>query len=246
MRGRIDMREIAKMMEGQDLSIFGSLPALKSDAVVPVDLAAPARPALDPARLGKITVSCFDQIGYGKDGKSWTVGAMSLMFNLVAQHAAGKDISEFHGSAATDWGHQHEPAARAEYERRTGKTVQANPFIKAPWGRLVGGTPDGIGEKGLEIKCPFNPAVHMRTVVNGIVPRDHIAQVRGQALLIDLDIDFVSFDPRLVGGKNERLAFFLCEYKREVKQLEALKKMVLHFEADLLATLERLGIEPIF
>ena len=52
------MRKIAKMMEGQDLSIFGGLPALKSDAVVPVDLAAPARPLLDAARLGKITVSC--------------------------------------------------------------------------------------------------------------------------------------------------------------------------------------------
>jgi len=246
MRGRIDMREIAKMMEGQDLSIFGSLPALKSDAVVPVDLAAPARPALDPARLGKITVSCFDQIGYGKDGKSWTVGAMSLMFNLVAQHAAGKDISEFHGSAATDWGHQHEPAARAEYERRTGNTVRPNPFIKAPWAKLIGGTPDGVGAKGLEIKCPYSPAVHIRTVINGIVPKDHIAQVRGQALLTDLDIDFVSFDPRLVGGKNEHLAFFLCEYKREGKELEELKKMVLHFEADLLAILERLGIEPIF
>ena len=221
------------------------LPALNGAGIGQV-IAAPARPLLDAARLGKITVSCFDQIGYGKDGKTWSLVAQAYMNALVAQHASGKDTSMFEGNAATDWGHQHEPAARAEYERRTGNTVRPNPFIKAPWAKLIGGTPDGVGAKGLEIKCPYNPAVHIRTVINGIVPKDHIAQVRGQALLTDLDIDFVSFDPRLVGGKNEHLAFFLCEYKREVEQLEALKKMVLHFEADLLATLERLGIEPIF
>lgn len=207
---------------------------------------APARPLLDPARLGKITISCADKITYGKDGKSWSLVAQAYMSDLVAQHASGRDNGMFDGNAATDWGHQHEPAARAEYERITGNKVRPNPFIKAPWAKLIGGTPDGIGTKGLEIKCPYNPAVHIRTVINGIVPKDHIAQVRGQAMLIDLDIDFVSFDPRLIGGKNERLAFFLTTYKREKEEIAALKKRMLHFEADLLATLERLGIEPIF
>lgn len=207
---------------------------------------APARPVLDPARLGKITISCADKITYGKDGKSWSVVAQSYMWDLVAQHAGSKDTTMFEGNSATDWGHQHEPAARAEYERRTGNKVRPNPFIKAPWAKLIGGTPDGVGTKGLEIKCPYNPAVHMRTVINGVVPKDHIAQVRGQAMLTDLDIDFVSFDPRLIGGKNEHLAFFLTTYKREQEEIAALKKRMLHFEADLLATLERLGIEPIF
>ena len=89
------------------------LPALNGAGIGQV-IAAPARPLLDAARLGKITVSCFDQIGYGKDGKTWSLVAQAYMNALVAQHASGKDTSMFEGNAATDWGHQHEPAARAE------------------------------------------------------------------------------------------------------------------------------------
>lgn len=204
------------------------------------------RPALDPARLGKITASQFHRITYSADKKRWSEMAKSYMAELVMEHATGLPASNFDGSAATDWGHQHEPAACAEYERRTGQKVVRNKFLRLAGSRLIGGTPDAIGiGRSAEFKCPYSPKNHIATLLSQEIPSEYLAQVRGQALIANVDwVDFVSFDPRYT-GKNAHLGFICLPYEAEPHEITALKDRLLHFEHDLLEVLEKLEIEPI-
>jgi hypothetical protein len=65
------------------------------------------------------------------------------------------------------------------------------------------GTQDAwIGSDGcLEVKCPYTPQEHLRTVFENQVPSQYVAQVYGHLLVSGRDwCDFVSFDPRIGDG----------------------------------------------
>jgi hypothetical protein len=103
-----------------------------------------------------------------------------------------------YATAAMQWGTEQEPAARAAYERVTGISVEETGFI-AHDTLLAGCSPDGLVDwDGLiEIKCPYNSAVHIETLLNGM-PSEHAAQVQGQLWITGRQwCDFVSFDPRM-------------------------------------------------
>ena len=82
-----------------------------------------------------------------------------VMRSMVRQHFGLPD--EFQGNIATDWGHEHEPDAIAEYERYRGVLVLGSQDIAIhPVYDYLAYTPDGltgfIGHDGLvEVKCPF-------------------------------------------------------------------------------------------
>ena len=64
---------------------------------------------------------------------------------------------------------------------------------------LAGCSPDGLVDwDGLiEIKCPFNSANHIETLLRGM-PDEHRAQVQGQMWITGRQwCDFVSYDPRM-------------------------------------------------
>jgi hypothetical protein len=97
-----------------------------------------------------------------------------------------------------NWGTEQEPEARAAYERATGRIVEETGFF-AHDSLPAGCSPDGLVDwDGLiEIKCPYNSAVHIETLLNGM-PTHHTAQVQGQMWITGRDwCDFVSFDPRM-------------------------------------------------
>lgn len=208
---------------------------------------APARPALDPARLGKITGSRFGDVKYGRNGKGWAAVTDTLLADLVFEHATLQSASRFSGSAATDWGHEHEPAALSEYERRTGQKVARNKFQKMQGAKLIGCTPDGIGPGlAVECKCPYNPKNHIQTLLSNAVPTEYVDQVNGHMLVSGAQVcHFVTFDPRYL-PQRPALSFHLIEVERDEHQIKELKDRLLDFEDYLLKTLERLGIEPIF
>lgn len=144
-------------------------------------------------------------------------------------------------SAATDWGHEHEPQARMEYELETWNTVEETGMFLHD-SRKIGASPDGlVGDDGMiEIKCPFNSVNHVRTVVSGEMPKEHMPQVQGNLWLNGRQwCDFISFDPRI--SSTGRL--FVRRIERDEKYIENLERRVLAFVKQLdRVLLESFGI----
>lgn len=161
--------------------------------------------------------------------------AKSYMLELIAEIVTGKQVELF--GKPLDWGKDNEKKAQAEYAFERGVTVD-EVGICITDDMLIGASPDGfIGtEGGLEIKCPYNSANHIATVIAGEMPKEHMAQVQGNMLVNDrLWWDFVSYDPRIEGkGRlfitriyrdeeyiaklQEKLTAFIIEMQRILKE----------------------------
>jgi len=149
------------------------------------------------ARIGKATASRFkDAIAALKSGapaQAQRDYCTELVVERLTQQPAQRYVT-----AAMTWGTEQEPAARAAYERTTGTSVEETGFV-AHDTLLAGCSPDGLVDwDGLiEIKCPYNSAVHIETLLNGM-PAEHAAQVQGQMWITGRQwCDFVSYDPRM-------------------------------------------------
>jgi len=149
------------------------------------------------ARLGKATASRFkDAIAALKSGAP-AQAQRDYLTELVVERLTQQPIQRFQ-NAAMNWGTEQEPAARAAYERITGRIVEETGFV-AHDTLMAGCSPDGLVDwDGLiEIKCPWNTANHIETLLQGM-PADHIPQVQGQMWITGREwCDFVSYDPRM-------------------------------------------------
>jgi putative phage-type endonuclease len=159
------------------------------------------------ARVGKATASRFrDAIATKKQTEKQKKdnlpgdpmqAQLDYLTELVVERLTGQRVQKF-ATAAMQWGTEQEPAARAAYERVTGTSVEETGFV-AHDTLLAGCSPDGLVDwDGLvEIKCPWNTANHIETLLNGM-PDDHRAQVQGQMWITGRQwCDFVSYDPRM-------------------------------------------------
>lgn len=206
----------------------------------------PVREAWKAERLGMITCSCFGKVTRGRGGKGWSETALSYMYDLIGEHVTGQPASDFTGSKATQWGEQYEPMAIAEYERQFRRKVQTGKFYRAEGFRLVGGTPDGVGNIGLEVKCPLSFKNHIRTVITEEIPAEYRDQVNGHMLVTGRKrCVFVSFDPR-IERKDLRLKAIEVEWNRD--EMEELSDRLYEFEEELTSKLTWLGIDvpPVF
>jgi putative phage-type endonuclease len=149
------------------------------------------------ARVGKATASRFkDAIATLKSGAP-AQAQRDYLTELVVERLTQQPAQRY-ATAAMQWGTEQEPAARAAYERVTGISVEETGFV-AHDTLLAGCSPDGLVDwDGLiEIKCPWNTAVHIETLLNGM-PDEHIPQVQGQMWITGRQwCDFVSYDPRM-------------------------------------------------
>ena len=159
------------------------------------------------ARCGKATASRFKdamarkkpteaQAKKGLPGDP-TQARQDYLTELVVERLTGRAIQKF-TTAAMLWGTQQEFAARAAYEAHTGIEVEETGFV-AHDTLYAGCSPDGLVDwDGLiEIKCPYNSAVHIETLLGGM-PADHMPQVQGQMWITGRQwCDFVSYDPRM-------------------------------------------------
>jgi putative phage-type endonuclease len=149
------------------------------------------------ARLGKATASRFkDAIAALKSGAP-AQAQRDYLTELVVERLTQAPIQRY-TTAAMTWGTEQEPAARAAYERVTGRIVEETGFV-AHDTLMAGCSPDGLIDwDGLiEIKCPWNTANHIETLLNGM-PAEHIPQVQGQMWITGREwCDFVSYDPRM-------------------------------------------------
>lgn len=88
----------------------------------------------------------------------------------------------------TRYGTRMESVARASYERNTGHLVYTTGFWVHPQFDWLGASPDGIGEGGVEIKCPQNLPTE--------VPPKHLVQCAVTMAVVDLPYcDYYAWTP---------------------------------------------------
>jgi len=206
-------------------------------------LAPPTLSDWQKQRLGKITGSQFGRIRRGQGGKGWSEGAESYMSELVWEWITGLPAIQFTGSDATRWGNRYESEAIQYYEFRTGRKVERGKFYQAPgFQGLVGCTPDGVGVRGLEVKCPYGPKAHINSLVRKRVPDEYKDQVYGHMLCAERDMcDFVSYDPRFTARPH--LMGILIEVEKNEFYMEDLHGRLYDFENDLIGILDTLEID---
>ncbi len=171
------------------------------------------------ARKGMLTASEIVNIlvkGRGKDeifGKT----ALSYMNDKVAERFMESDMFIYYmndvkkSAPAMRWGTEYEDTAREQYELAKGVKVMDCPFMKMPgYEEFVGGSPDGrlsTLDRIIEIKCPYNPAVHIEHC-KWNKPDDlktgnpqYYAQVQHNMLITGTKLcDFISYSPLFRGN----------------------------------------------
>lgn len=172
-------------------------------------------------RLGLVSASRFKDLMSAPRSKTdlFSATAKTYMLELIAEVVTGeqKEIS----GKPLDWGTNNEKGAQVEYAFERGVTVDEVGICIAD-NRLIGASPDGfVGtDGGLEIKCPYNSANHISTVISGEMPKEHMAQVQGNMLVNDrLWWDFVSYDPRIEGKGR----LFITRIQRDEEYIEKLQ-----------------------
>lgn len=150
------------------------------------------------ARLGKVTASRFADVMTKGRGGSASKTSQSYMMELIGERLTGefKQIV----NAAVSWGADNEDKARQLYEWRTENIVTQVGLATIDGMPSVGASTDGLIEEDgvLEIKCPFNSANHLQTIVERNVPSNYEWQVQGQMWVLNKEwCDFVSYDPRM-------------------------------------------------
>ena len=193
-------------------------------------------------RLGLVSASRFKDVMTNPRSKAelFSATAKSYMLELIAEIITGeqKEIS----GRPLDWGKDHEKNAQIEYAFEQGVTVNEIGICLTD-DKQIGASPDGfIGDiGGLEIKCPYNSANHIATVVSGEMPKEHMAQVQGNMLVNSRQWwDFVSYDPR-IDGKGR---IFITRINRDDEYIEKLQVKLTAFLIEMKRILkESFGIE---
>ena len=165
-------------------------------------------------RKGKLTASEIVNIltkGRGKDevfGKT----ALTYLNEKVSERLMDDEMFIYYmndvkkSTPAMRWGTEYEDTAREQYELAKGVKVMDCPFMPMKgYESYVGGSPDGrlsTLDRIIEIKCPYNPAVHVEHC-RWIKPEDlkvgnpqYYAQVQHNMLITGTELcDFISYSP---------------------------------------------------
>lgn len=197
-----------------------------------------AREAWLAKRRGKFTCSRFgDLVSEGRSkGEIFSQTGLSYIRRVVAETLG----SYYEVSAKSmEWGTEHEPAAIVEYSKRTRSVVESAPFQFYEYSEKIGGTPDGlVGTDGcIEVKCPWDPGVHINTLITKTVPKDYQWQVVGHLLVTNRQwCDFISFDPRIEGPQRlcvvrvnrdeELIGFLLARLTAACEEMQKMLKLI--------------------
>lgn len=160
-----------------------------------------------------------------KSGEGVSKTAEAYIFDKIAEELTNGTCLDYTqiDTKETRWGHELEPVAREAYEKAMDVEVELCGFIEhSP---SFGGSPDGlVGEEGgIEIKCPYNSAVHARYLLmqspadlKALKP-EYYAQIQGNLLVTGRKwFDFVSYDPRV---QNPAFALKILRIPRDEKMI---------------------------
>ncbi len=193
------------------------------------------------ARKGRATASEFKNIltPTGRPSKS----AVAYMRKLTAECVVD-DPMVFMGNKYTDWGHEHEPHARALFSKMMEMDVVEVGMCLMGERIPVSCSPDGLIVEcgsyigGLEIKCPQRDK-HVEYVMEGKLPDEYKLQVHGSMAVTELPFwYFMSYFPGLkpLIIKVERDAF-------TEKVREALEQFVIDYAVERKAVLDAIVMD---
>lgn len=179
-------------------------------------------------RSGKFTCSRFGDLmvrGRGKD-EEWGQVALNYIYQVIGERL-GSFTFPF-DTKPTQWGKDNEPLALQEYCQRRDVDIEevltgTEAFIAV--NDYCGGTPDGVYLPGcLEIKCPYTPQEHVRTMINKDIPKQYHWQVHGHLMLTGAEYcDFISFDPRIA---DERFRMVIIRVQRDEDLISQLRSRI--------------------
>lgn len=206
-------------------------------------------------RCGDVTASRFRDImtrpktKAAQNSGEWSETAKRYMEEKLAELTTCVPNRGF-TSTQTDWGIEHEqkafPLAKERLEQEYGTQVFLPEgdlaYFHHPAEPMIGCSPDGaIGDDGLlEIKCPYNAAISIRTRLEGFMPENHVDQVQGSLWITGRKwYGFVSFDPRLAASGMDPL--FVHRVERDDDYiLTELAPRVLAFRNEMLLVYKKL------
>lgn len=189
-------------------------------------------------RCGKATASRFKDVVAKLRNGAPSKARDDYMWELVIERITGTP-SDHYTNAAMAWGMENEMGARMAYEAHSGEMVEAAGLVLHPTIPNCGGSPDGLigDDGGLEIKCPFNSAIHLRTVLDGM-PEEHAYQVQGNLAVTGRAWwDFVSFDPRMPAG----LSLYVQRINRDDEMCKRIEAEVTAFLGEVDALVAEIG-----
>jgi len=175
-------------------------------------------------RLGKCTASrVADVLAKTKTGVSASRG--NYLIELALQRVTGVIEPSFTNDAM-QWGKDNEQTARTAFEVAHNVFVDQVAFVDHPTIPNFGCSPDGvIGDSLLELKCPYQSAVHWSYFKDGC-PSKYYTQIQAQMSCTgSKSVWFVSFDPRM----PPRSQLYIEEVLREEEFIKKMEEEVLKF-----------------
>jgi putative phage-type endonuclease len=175
-------------------------------------------------RKGKVTASrVADVMAKTKTGVSASRG--NYLIELALQRVTGV-IEASYTNDAMQWGKENEQTARTAFEVAHNVFVDQVAFVDHPTIKEFGCSPDGIiGDSLLELKCPFQSAVHWSYFKDGC-PSKYYTQIQAQMSCTGAkSVWFVSFDPRM----PPRSQLYIEEVMRDADFIEKLESEVKQF-----------------
>lgn len=191
-------------------------------------------------RLGLISASRFKDImteprsKADKEAGVLSDTAQAYMRELIAEIITGQQ-AEVSGRAL-EWGAENEAAARSEYEFWHNSVVEEIGICISD-DYMTGASPDGfVGADGMiEIKCPYNTGNHVKTIITGEMPNEHMPQVQGNLWINGREwCDFISYDPRVSGES----CIFVSRVYRDNDYIENLATKVENFRIQMCSVLK--------
>jgi len=184
------------------------------------------------ARLGIPTSSEFSKIITLAKG-DYSKSTSSYMHKLIAEKITGKEATGF----MSDWmerGKEMEEEARSWYEFTQDVKVEQVGFVYKDDRKLLGCSPDGLMDIGLEIKCP-SPGVMVSYMLDKKLPREYVPQVQGSMFVTgfagwDFLVYHPDFEPMLITVKRDddyiskmemHLHKFNTEMAEKLKRIQA-------------------------
>ena len=181
------------------------------------------------ARVGQLTASRYGDMmskGRGKDIE-YGARAETYIYEKVGEILT-QSVHSF-TSQATDWGNEMEAEAIRKYQEQTGHTVTSSGYVEYIQG-IAGGSPDGLikidGIEGIiEVKCPWNPGNHVKTLLlNQVTDKNYQMQIQGYLMITDRRFcDFISYDPRV---QDESLQMVIIRVERDEEMILAIENRI--------------------
>lgn len=184
-------------------------------------------------RIGKVTASEMGNLMTPEFELRKGEMPKSYLAEKLAEAWRGKPLPAF-GSWATDQGLLLEEEAKPWFALEYNCKIRSVGFIEHDDG-LSGCSPDGLIDQdcGLEIKSP-SPEMHVKYLLNGVVPKDYVAQVHGSM--------FVTGYPHWIFCSYRRgFPAFVIEVKRDEEIMAKIGEAVAKFHVDFEAGKKRIA-----